>query len=283
MNRLEGYKLFLENNPQWHGKVTLLLVVVPSRIGVDRYQAIKTKIDQMVGNINGAYSTLNWVPINYKYGQVPFHQLVALYSVSDAALITPLRDGMNLVSKEYVASRKDMTGVLILSELAGASKELGEAILINPNDREEIAASIKEALEMPVEEQQSRLERMQQRLKNYDVVKWASEFIQELDYIKDEQRKFQTKILDKRATAKMLDEFEKAKHCIFFLDYDGTLVPFSGDPKKATPPRELLDLLHDLSKINRVDIVIISGRERSILQQWLGDLDINRGRTRRLD
>jgi trehalose 6-phosphate synthase/phosphatase len=106
-------------------------------------------------------------------------------------------------------------------------------------------------------------------------VKWASEFIQELDYIKDEQRKFQTKILDKRATAKMLDEFEKAKHCIFFLDYDGTLVPFSGDPKKATPPRELLDLLHDLSKINKVDIVIISGRERSILQQWLGDLNIN--------
>ncbi|SDX84474.1 trehalose 6-phosphate synthase/phosphatase [Acetomicrobium thermoterrenum DSM 13490] len=275
LNRLEGYKLFLANNPQWHGKVTLLLVVVPSRIGVDRYQAIKTKIDQMVGNINGAYSTLNWVPINYKYGHVPFHQLVALYSVSDVALITPLRDGMNLVSKEYVASRKDMAGVLILSELAGASKELGEAILINPNDREEIAASIKEALEMPVEEQQNRLERMQQRLKNYHVVKWASEFIQELDYIKDEQRRFQTKILDKRATAKMLDEFEKANHCIFFLDYDGTLVPFSGDPKKAIPPRELLDLLRELSKINKVDIVIISGRERSILQQWLGDLDIN--------
>jgi len=234
LNRLEGYKLFLANNPQWHGKVTLLLVVVPSRIGVDRYQAIKTKIDQMVGNINGAYSTLNWVPINYKYGHVPFHQLVALYSVSDVALITPLRDGMNLVSKEYVASRKDMAGVLILSELAGASKELGEAILINPNDREEIAASIKEALEMPVEEQQNRLERMQQRLKNYHVVKWASEFIQELDYIKDEQRRFQT-----------------------------------------NPPRELLDLLRELSKINKVDIVIISGRERSILQQWLGDLDIN--------
>ena len=105
--------------------MVLLLVVVPSRIGVDRYQAIKTKIDEMVGSINGRFGTINWMPIIYKYGHVPFHQLVALYSMSDVALITPLRDGMNLVSKEYVASRKDMPGVLILSEFAGASKGAG--------------------------------------------------------------------------------------------------------------------------------------------------------------
>ena len=99
LNRLEGFELFLKENPQWHEKMVLLLVVVPSRIGVDRYQAIKTKIDEMVGSINGRFGTINWMPIIYKYGHVPFHQLVALYSMSDVALITPLRDGMNLYQK----------------------------------------------------------------------------------------------------------------------------------------------------------------------------------------
>ena len=273
LNRLEGFELFLKENPQWHEKMVLLLVVVPSRIGVDRYQAIKTKIDEMVGSINGRFGTINWMPIIYKYGHVPFHQLVALYSMSDVALITPLRDGMNLVSKEYVASRKDMPGVLILSEFAGASKELGEAILINPNDREEIASAIREALEMPLKEQKKRIGVMQNRLKNYDVVKWATSFIDELEGIKSEQKRFQTRMLNANAKKELLDTFERAKRRILLLDYDGTLVPFVGDPAKAAPPAELLKLLQELSEIDGVDIVIISGRERAVLQSWLEDLD----------
>ena len=165
----------------------------------------------MVGSINGRVGTINWMPIIYKYGHVPFHQLVALYSMSDVALITPLRDGMNLVSKEYVASRKDMPGVLILSEFAGASKELGEAILINPNDREEIASAIREALEMPLKEQKKRIGVMQNRLKNYDVVKWATSFIDELEGIKSEQKRFQTRMLNANAKKELLDTFERAK------------------------------------------------------------------------
>ena len=213
------------------------------------------------------------MPIIYKYGHVPFHQLVALYSMSDVALITPLRDGMNLVSKEYVASRKDMPGVLILSEFAGASKELGEAILINPNDREEIASAIREALEMPLKEQKKRIGVMQNRLKNYDVVKWATSFIDELEGIKSEQKRFQTRMLNENAKKELLDTFERAKRRILLLDYDGTLVPFVGDPAKAAPPAELLKLLQELSEIDGVDIVIISGRERAVLQSWLEDLD----------
>jgi len=274
LNRLEGFELFLKDNPQWHKKVMLLLVVVPSRIGVDRYQAIKTQIDQMVGNINGRFGTFNWMPIIYKYGHVPFHQLVALYSMSDVALITPLRDGMNLVSKEYVASRKDETGVLILSELAGASKELVEAVLINPNDRGEIALAIKNALEMPLEEQKSRIEGMQSRLKKYDVVKWATDFIDELKDVKDGQSRFRTRILSDAVRRKIIDDFAKANRCIIFLDYDGTLVPFADSPDKAVPSHELLDLLKGLSAVSKADLVIISGRDRDTLQKWLGNLNV---------
>ena len=274
LNRLEGFELFLKDNPQWHKKVVLLLVIVPSRIGVDRYQTIKTQIDQMVGNINGRFGTFNWMPIIYKYGHVPFHQLVALYNMSDVALITPLRDGMNLVSKEYVASRKDATGVLILSELAGASKELVEAVLINPNDRGEIAIAIKNALEMPLEEQKSRIEKMQSRLKKYDVVKWATDFIDELKDVKEGQSQFRTRMLSDVVRRKIIDDFAGANRCMIFLDYDGTLVPFADSPEKAVPSNEVLDLLKDLSEIPEVDLVIISGRDRDTLQKWLGNLNV---------
>lgn len=152
LNRLYAYENFLEKNPQWHKKVVLVLVVVPSRIGVEHYKQMKKQVDEVVGEINGRFGDINWTPILYQFKFLPFHQLVPLYSVSDLCLVTPLRDGMNLVAKEYIASRTDKTGVLILSEMAGASKELREAIIINPNNIEEIADALKLALEISEEE-----------------------------------------------------------------------------------------------------------------------------------
>jgi len=274
INRLEGFQLFLKNNPNWHKKVVLLLIVVPSRIGVDKYQDMKTKIDEMVGKINGRFGGIDWSPIIYRYSSIPFHQLVAMYNVSDVALVTPLRDGMNLVSKEYIATRTDLTGVLILSEMAGASKELGEAIIINPNDRQEIADALKEALEMPEEVQKIRNQKMQTRIKNYNVIKWANDFINELNEIKKQQRRFQTRLLDTDIETKIINVFNKANHCLVFLDYDGTLVPFADYPEKATSTNECLELLKKLAKINKVDTVIISGRDKETLQRWFGNLNI---------
>jgi trehalose 6-phosphate synthase/phosphatase len=180
LNRLQGYAIFLERNQQWHGRVTLILVVVPSRIGVEHYQLMRQQIDEAVGRINGHYSSVHWSPVIYQYRYLPFDPLTALYAASDVALITPLRDGMNLVAKEYVATRVDQTGVLILSEMAGAAKELTEAIIINPNNREEIAAAIGTALEMPHEDQVRRNDAMQAGLRRYDVVAWANDFIEAL-------------------------------------------------------------------------------------------------------
>ncbi len=121
MHRLKGFERFLDDNPNFHEKVSLAMVVVPSRSNVVRYAKLKKNIDEAIGGINGRYSTLNWTPIHYFYHGLAFEELVALYYIADIALVSPLRDGMNLVAKEYVATKRDNPGVLILSEMAGAS------------------------------------------------------------------------------------------------------------------------------------------------------------------
>ena len=274
LNRLEGYELFLEKNPQWHKKVVLTLVVVPSRIAVEHYQRMKNQIDELVGRINGRFGDVQWTPLLYQYRYLPFEPLIALYSVSDAALIIPLRDGMNLVAKEYIAAQTDKKGVLILSETAGASKELGEAIIINPNDREEIADSLKRALDMPVQEQIERNKAMQKRLKANNVINWAQLFISELINQKEEQKRFNFKLLSPAIKKKLIDDFKAADRRIIFLDYDGTLVPFAKFPKQAKPSKELMKTLQCLSRIENTDVILTSGRDKETLDEWFGEFNI---------
>ncbi len=147
-HRLYGFEYFLEKYPQWREKIVFDMVVVPSRDTIARYREMKREIEADVGRINGKYGSLSWRPLVYEYRSLPFAEMVARYSISDVGLITPLRDGMNLVAKEYLACQEDGPGVLILSEMAGAAAELSEAILINPTDREEMAAAIAQALAM---------------------------------------------------------------------------------------------------------------------------------------
>ncbi|MDR7434513.1 MAG: bifunctional alpha,alpha-trehalose-phosphate synthase (UDP-forming)/trehalose-phosphatase [Armatimonadota bacterium] len=274
LNRLQGYERFLERNPRWHGKVVLLMVVVPSRVGVEHYRRTKRQIDELVGKINGRFGTIGWAPIMYQYTYLPFHSLAALYTASDIALVTPLRDGMNLIAKEYVASRRDGGGVLILSETAGAAHELREAILINPTHVEEIATAIGEALEMPEEEQIRRIQVMQERLKRYDVVRWASDFLHSLLTFHREQARFQARSLDPQEKAQVVRAYHGAQRRVLFLDYDGTLVPYTGDPSQARPPGELLALLQELSRDPRNQVVLTSGRDRETLDRWFGTLDV---------
>jgi trehalose 6-phosphate synthase/phosphatase len=274
IQRLQGYQIFLQKNPQWHRKVVLVLVVVPSRIGVEHYQQIRKQIDELVGKINGELGSIGWTPILYQYRFVPLYTLVALYSVSDVALITPVRDGMNLIAKEYVAAKTDKTGVLILSEMTGAAKELGEAIIINPNNIQEIADALKEALEMPKEKQTRRNEIMQNRLRRYDVVRWADDFIRELISVKQEQKKFNARLLGLSNREQLLKDFKKAVKRLIFLDYDGTLVPFARHPQMAKPAENLLKILKQLSKDSANNLVLMSGRDKDTLQSWFSALNI---------
>ena len=274
INRLQGYEIFLEKNQQWHRKVILLLIVVPSRIGVESYQQMKNKLDELVGKINGRFGSVDWTPILYQYRFLPFYPLVALYSISDVALITPLRDGMNLISKEYIASRIGKTGILILSEMAGASKELGEAIIINPTNREEISEALKMALEMPQEEQINRNLVMQDRLERYNVVRWADDFINKLLSIKEKQKGFNARLLSYYMRERLISDFKKAERRLIFLDYDGTLIPFAKHPQMVKPTEDMLKILKQLSEGSGTEVVLISGRDKNTLQDWFGMLNI---------
>lgn len=251
----------------------MMMVVVPSRIGVEHYRMMKRQIDEQVGRINGKYGNLTWMPIIYQYKFLPLKQLVALYSVSDVALITPIRDGMNLIAKEYLASRTDGTGVLILSETAGAARELGEAIIINPSDRAGIAVALRQALEMPIPEQIKRTEAMQKRLRRYDVAKWGNEFISQLLSIKEEQRRFEARLLGAQREGLRRD-YKNARRRLILLDYDGTLVPFSKDLLTVKPPLEVKDILRQLAADPKNEVIIISGRDRKILDDWFANLEI---------
>ncbi|MEO5572378.1 MAG: bifunctional alpha,alpha-trehalose-phosphate synthase (UDP-forming)/trehalose-phosphatase [Bacteroidia bacterium] len=275
LNRLKGYQHFLENNPEWKQKVTLMMVVVPSRIGVESYQSIKSRIDELVGSINGKFGNIEWMPIVYQYRSLSFSELIALYNSSDVALVTPLRDGMNLIAKEYIASRTDNRGVLILSEMAGAIDELGESVIINPNNIEEISNALVTALNMKVKEQKAWIRIMQKRLKNYDVFKWADDFLGSLNDLKKKQERLRAKSLPVSVRKKMMSEFKLSDQRILFLDYDGTLTPYKNHPADAAPEKNLLKTFKNILENKNTEIVLISGRDRYTLEQWFGKLLVN--------
>ncbi|HYG19372.1 MAG TPA: bifunctional alpha,alpha-trehalose-phosphate synthase (UDP-forming)/trehalose-phosphatase, partial [Ohtaekwangia sp.] len=234
-HRLSGFERFLEMHPEWREKVVFIMVVVPSRQIISKYNERRKLIEGQVGRINGKYSTLQWQPIIYRYSHLSFPELAALYQSANTGLITPLRDGMNLVAKEYVASRAEQDGVLILSELAGASSEMGEALLVNPVDKEEVAQAIYTALTMPVAEQRSSMIQLQKRLKEYDVVHWVNDFLKQLDEVKEQQHLQQTKYITRALQERLISDYKAAPSRHLFLDYDGTLVPFARHPKVAVP------------------------------------------------
>ncbi len=276
LNRLQGYELFLKKYPEWHGKVFLNMVVVPSRTGVASYQKIKRRLDELVGSINGNFGKVNWTPIIYQYTSFSHKELIAQYRMSAVSLITPLRDGMNLVAKEYIASLHDHKGVLILSEFTGAAKELGETIIINPNNINEIADSIAEALSIPDDEQIRRNKLMQKRLKRYNVTRWANDYVDSLiDISRVSSFTSKAKILKPEITDKLLKNYQQAKNRIIIVNYDGTLVPLTRDPEEAKPSEEIINLLQKLNETDETDIVIISGRSKDYLDNWFGKTPVN--------
>lgn len=173
--RLDGIRRFLERYPEMYEKVTFIQLVIPSRTHIAEYQALHAKIDREVSQINGKYTTSGWVPVHHMFYSLNREQLVAYYSAADAIFVTPIKDGMNLVAKEYIASNVDEEGVVILSEFAGAAYELHEgALLINPYDVEGLAETIHKALEMPVEERRSRMKLLRDIVSSNDIYHWIT-------------------------------------------------------------------------------------------------------------
>ncbi len=275
IERLEAFDLFLTQNRQYKGKVTLILLAVPSRTGVDNYMKLRERLESLISRINGEQGLIGWVPVWYLYRAVPFERLVALYSIADVALLTPLRDGMNLIAKEFIATKTKGTGTLILSEMAGAASELAEAVVVNARDKAAIVRAIKEAIEMPVEQQIKRNRLMQDRLSRYTVTRWANDFIEALGKLKAEQQKLSVNRLTAVKQDVLIEEYRKGKRRLLLLDYDGTLVGFAGRPEQAEPDEEILTLLKDLTADKRNEVMIISGRDKTTLADWLGHLPVS--------
>jgi len=274
LDRLRGYELFLKNYPDWRGKVTFVVSVAPSRTGVGSYRVMKEELEQTVGRIAGAYGTVDWSPLIYQYRNLSFDEIVALYRACDVAMITPLRDGMNLVAKEFIASRPDQTGVLVLSEMAGAAKEMGEALIINPFHMDDFARTLHQALTMPAEEQIRRNQVLQERLRRYDVNRWADDFVQSMLSSQKTEAARRARTLTGKAQTTLIQQYRLSQSRALLLDYDGTLVPFADTPKSAPPDAELLDLIGSLAEDPLTNLVIISGRPRADLEKWFGFLPI---------
>jgi trehalose 6-phosphate synthase/phosphatase len=176
--KLDAFRSFLRRFPEWHRRVTLFQVLVPSREDILRYQNQKIEIEQLVGEINGQFTRSGWVPIHYLYRSLEPERLLAYYQAADVALVTPLKDGMNLVAKEYCAARVDEAGVLVLSEFAGAAPQLQRgAFLVNPFDTEGVADALARALSLSAGEQRTRMHRLRRTVREYDIYHWLDEFL----------------------------------------------------------------------------------------------------------
>jgi len=273
-NRLLAFEDFLLRRQDWHSRVVLILNLVPSREHVEHYQRMKNQIEQKVAQINGKFGSVEWVPVLYHYTSLPTEDLVAHYRASDVLLVTSIKDGMNLIAKEFVASRKDLRGVLILSEFAGSSKELGETMVVNPNSVEELSRAIELALEMSPEEQENRLKAMQERLKRYHVLKWGKDFLESLKDIASKRDTLKTKELNRKLLKRLRGMFKNARKKLLLVDYDGTLVPLARTPYLAMPTQEIKNILQKLGEVENTRVVLVSGRKKEQLDKWFGTLPI---------
>ncbi|WP_046215108.1 bifunctional alpha,alpha-trehalose-phosphate synthase (UDP-forming)/trehalose-phosphatase [Paenibacillus wulumuqiensis] len=273
--RIKAFKQFLNKYPEYHEKVRLNLIVAPSRVGVEAYDNLKREIEELVSAVNGQFGTLSWMPVWFFFRTFTQDDLIAFYRNSDVLLVTPLRDGMNLVAKEYIAARNDYKGMLVMSETAGAASELGEAVIVNANDYGAIAAGIKTALDMPDHEKIERNKMLHRRISRYNVKFWADEFLEALKNTTDSQVETKDVVDIKSEPSNVEKAYMETEKRVLFLDYDGTLVGFKPTPDQAKPDEELRQILRELCADKRNTVVIITGRDRDVIENWLGDLDLH--------
>jgi trehalose 6-phosphate synthase/phosphatase len=272
--RLLSVERLFERWPSWRERLTFVQLAVPTREKAEEYASYRRDVHELIGRINGRFGTPGWTPIHFVHRSVNQAELVATYRAADVMLVTPLRDGMNLVAKEYCACRTDDTGVLVLSELAGASAELREALLVNPYDVDHTAAAIRRGLEMSDVEQRARMAALRATVRAGDVHVWADRFVGDLGATAVSHAVSGPIAVDAGGLAGELAAMRSAPRRLLLLDYDGTLVPFAPLPDLAFPDDDLRALLATLAGDSTNEVHVISGRTRGSLDGWLGDLPI---------
>jgi trehalose 6-phosphate synthase/phosphatase len=267
--RLLAVQRVLEREPAWRGRLRFIQVAVPSRTQVEAYAAYREKVDELVGRINGLYGGVHNVPVHYLYRSFNEKQLVGLYRAADVMLVTPVRDGMNLVAKEFCASRPDEDGVLVLSEFAGAAAEMDSALIVNAYDVEAIADAIEEALELGEDERRKRMRALREGVKSHDVHWWTSSFLNRLQSLPSTAER------KTGGGAEVLERMKAAPQLHLLLDYDGTLVGFASRPELAAPDDALRTLLAKLLARPNTSLSIVSGRPKETLEAWFGELPMS--------
>jgi trehalose 6-phosphate synthase/phosphatase len=270
-HRLEALARLFDRDPALRDSVRYMQIAVPTRTDVPEYRQFRRQVEETVGALNGKYATLRSLPVHYVNRAVSSEELVALYRSADVLLVTPLRDGMNLVAKEFAASRIDEDGVLVLSEFAGAASELQGAVTVNPYDTDALADSIIRSLDMESEERHVRMRALRQRVCADDVFAWGDRFLARLHAVRPPATPL-TPRRPERPLSAALVETRRAQKLRLLLDYDGTLVPPARFPELAVPDRELLTLLQQLASAPGIRVELVSGRPREFLEQWFGDL-----------
>ena len=272
--RLLAYEKLLVQHPELQGSVQLVQVVAPSRTTVEAYGELRDQVDRLVGRINGSVGTPHWTPVQYVSRALSQAELVALYRAADVMAVTPLRDGMNLVAKEFVACRGDLGGVLVLSEFTAAATELAAAVQLNPYDIDGVAEAFYRALVMPESEQRLRMRSLRQRVETYDVHRWVRFFLDELSASVSGRHGQPPIVSPSDVLGEVLSRLRCARHLVMLLDYDGTLQPFAPTPELAAPDPEVLALLGRLARTPRFEVHIVSGRSRETLEPWLATLPL---------
>ncbi len=274
LERLRAYRTLLREHPELHKKILLVMVANPSRTSVPEYMHLKESVEKMVTEINAKFATGNWKPIEYQYTTMGYEKIAALFSRADVGFIVPIRDGMNLVTKEYIASQQRAPGVLVLSETAGSAEELKMAVMVNPQKQRSIVDGLYKALMMKPHELRRRLVGMQKHLARFTADKWAQSFLNTLQKTYAAPTIRRTLTLNAKREKTMLQAYDKATHRLLLLDYDGVLQSFRKHPSQASPDKRVMRLLGKLSEDTRNTIVIISGRDRIDLAEWFGKLPI---------
>jgi glucosylglycerol-phosphate synthase len=183
LERLECFERFLDRHPERHGEVSFIQIAVPTRTGMEEFQEMRRLTDEAVGRINGRFRTIEWEPVLHFYGSFDREELIAFYAAADILWVTPLRDGLNLVAKEYVVSRPEGDGVVILSEFAGAAAELDGVLLVNPYSPDDMDRALEAAVKMPAEELADRMERLRHRVTEYDIHRWSEALLRDVEKV----------------------------------------------------------------------------------------------------
>lgn len=272
--RLLAFETLLEQHPEWRGRVQLVQVAIPSRGRVREYRRLRSRVDRLVGRINGRFGTPHWNPVVYLYRTVSDDTLVGLYRAADVMLVTPVRDGLNLVCKEFIACREDEDGVLVLSEFAGAAAELAEAIHVNPYDIGGTASAYHQALTMGREERATRMRALRERTTASALESWTVKFLTRLVHARRANRG-SLEPSAPEVVASAVAQLARAPNLELLLDYDGTLVPFAATPDLARPDDPLRSLLRALAARPGTTVHVVTGRCRATIEAWLGDLPLH--------